>query len=427
MRRFLLIRLLAWLPFACLPVVAQQAPIPTATALSGEPFFVKKSWPIGGSGNWDYLTMDPVARRLYIAHDHAVQVVDVDSGSVVGAVQGFREAHAIALDDENTKGYVSDGPASAIKVFDRQTLSVENTIPVGCSPRSIAYELASKLVFAVCGADVLPPRPTHSGERPEQPQAFGFSHVIVIDTSDKDQVLADLSVPGDLRVVAADGDGHVYITAGESQVPMSHNRSFLNLNRTIPSRIIVLESSTLVNAAHRWLSEREKQVSDGPARFVLGADSGNDSLARFLQLPPDCSIPQGLAVDGKISRLFAACGGQKLLVLDPSNGHTVTTLTTGPGDDVIGYDPEHELIYSANGGGYGSLTIIQQDANTDSYAVIQNLPTLARARTLAVDPSTGAVYLVTDLRGVDLTKMGGIGTLHFDPIQGSFQMLVVGH
>ena len=89
--------------------------------------------------------------------------------------------------------------------------------------------------------------------------------------------------------------------------------------------------------------------------------------------------------------------------------------------------PDRGLIYSANGGGYGSLTIIQQDANTDSYAVIQNLPTLARARTLAVDPSSGVVYLVTDLRGVDLTKMGGIGTLHFDPIQGSFQVIVVGH
>jgi DNA-binding beta-propeller fold protein YncE len=424
LRRFLPICLLA-----CLPVAAQQAPIPTATALSGNPFYVKKSWPIGGSGNWDYLTMDPVARRLYIAHGQGVQVVDVDSGSVVGEVQGFREAHAIALDDVNTNGYVSDGPASAVRVFDRQSLRIENTIPVGCSPRSIVYEPASKLVFAVCGADAVPPRTTRPCERPELPQVFGYSHVIVIDTSDKDQILADLTVPGDLRVVAADGRGHVYITAGESQVPVSRNRTPFNVNRTIaiPPRIVILESSTLINAAHRWFSEQQKQESDAPARFELDADSSSTSLAQFLQLPSDCSSPQGLAVDGKISRLFAACGGQKLLVLDPSNGHTVTTLTTGPGEDVIGYDPERELIYSANGGGYGSLTIIQQDANTDSYAVVQNLSTLARARTLAVDPSTGAVYLVTDLRGVDITKMGGIGTLHFDPIQGSFQVLVVGH
>jgi DNA-binding beta-propeller fold protein YncE len=411
----------------CLPVAAQQAPIPAPTQLPSNPFFVKKSWPIGGSGNWDYITLDPAARRLYIAHDHAVQVVDVDSGSVVGEVQGFREAHAIALDDENTKAYVSDGPVSAIKVFDRQSLKVENNIPVGCSPRSIVYEPAAKLVFAVCGAEVQPPRSTHPSERPEQPQVFGFSHVIAIDTSDKDQVLADLSVPGDLRVVAADGSGQVYITAGASQVPMSRNGSAPNLNRTIPSRIIVLESSTLVNAAHRWFSEQQKQESDGPARFVLDADYSNDALAQFLQLPPECLSPQGLVVDHKNSRLFAACDGQKLLVLDAVHGHTVAALTTGPGDDVIGYDPEHELIYSANGGGYGSLTIIQQDANTDSYAVVQNLPTLERARTLAVDSSSGSVYLVTDLHGVDLTKSGGIGTLHSDPVQGSFQVLVVGH
>jgi DNA-binding beta-propeller fold protein YncE len=419
--------MLACLPLACLPAAAQQAPIPAPTQLTSNPFFVRKSWPIGGSGNWDYLTLDPVARRLYIAHGQVVQVVDVDSGSVAGEITGFREAHAIALDDVNTNGYVSDGPASAVKVFARQSLRVENTIPVGCSPRSIAYEPASKLVFAVCGAEVLPPRPTHPGERPEQPQVFGFSHVIVIDTSDKDQVLADLTAAGDLRVVVADSSGHVYITAGESQVPVNRNGSNFNVNRTIPSRIVVLDSSTLINTAHRWFSEQQKQESDGPARFVLDTDSGSSSLAQFLQLPSDCSSPQGLAVDSKISRLFAACGGQKLLVLDPSNGRTITTLTTGPGEDVIGYDPEHELIYSANGGGYGSLTIIQQDANTDSYAVIQNLPTLARARTLAVDPSTGNVYLVTDLHGVDLTKAGGIGTLHSVPVQGSFQVIVVGH
>src|SRR5580704_10243520 len=172
MRKLRPFYLLACLLPACLPVAAQQAPIPAPTQLPTDPFFIKKSWPIGGSGNWDYMTLDPAARRLYIAHDHVVQVVDVDSGSVVGEVQGFREAHAIALDDENTKAYVSDGPASAIKVFDRQSLKVENTIPVGCSPRSIVYEPAAKLVFAICGADVAPPRPAHPGEQPEQPQVF---------------------------------------------------------------------------------------------------------------------------------------------------------------------------------------------------------------------------------------------------------------
>jgi hypothetical protein len=94
---------------------------------------------------------------------------------------------------------------------------------------------------------------------------------------------------------------------------------------------------------------------------------------------------------------------------------------------VVGYDPDRNLIFSANGTGYGSLTIIQQDPNTDSYAVVQNLATSARARTLAVDPSTGLVYLVTDDMGLDLTPRGGFTTIKPTPVEGSFQVLVVGH
>ena len=151
------------------------------------------------------------------------------------------------------------------------------------------------------------------------------------------------------------------------------------------------------------------------------------SLGRSLPLTNDCSDPQGLAVDSAHRRLFAACGGRQLAVLDSDTGNPIASLVTGPGDDVIGYDPDRELIFVANGAGYGSLTIIRQDATTDSYAVIQNLPTLARARTLAVDPSTGNVYLVTDYLGADLTQTSGFGTVKSVPIQGSFQVLMVGH
>jgi DNA-binding beta-propeller fold protein YncE len=104
----------------------------------------------------------------------------------------------------------------------------------------------------------------------------------------------------------------------------------------------------------------------------------------------------------------------------------VTSLPTGPDAESIGYDPDHGLIYTANAGAGGTLTIIHQDI-TDTYAVIQNLPTLLRARTLAVNPLTGMVYLVTDLLEMDLTKPGGIGTLKATPTKGSFQVLVVGN
>jgi len=54
------------------------------------------------------------------------------------------------------------------------------------------------------------------------------------------------------------------------------------------------------------------------------------------------------------------------------------------GTDAVGFDPGRGLIYIANGGANGSLTVIRQDV-TDTYAVIQDLPTRQRARTLAVN------------------------------------------
>jgi DNA-binding beta-propeller fold protein YncE len=116
----------------------------------------------------------------------------------------------------------------------------------------------------------------------------------------------------------------------------------------------------------------------------------------------------------------------KLDVLNAENGSQVATLSVGAGTDSIGYDPNRGLIYAANGGADGSLTVIHQGV-TDSYAVIQTLPTRQRARTLAVNPDTGLVYLVTDLLGVKLSQSGGIGGLTTDPVEGSFEVLVVGN
>jgi DNA-binding beta-propeller fold protein YncE len=403
MRRLLPICLLA-----CLPIAAQQAPIPTATALSGSPFFVKKSWPIGGGGSWDYLTMDAAARRLYIAHGHAVQVVDVDSGSVVGEIPGFRDAHAIALDDTGQYAYVSDGPAHAVTVLDTGALRAKVTIAIDCSPRYIVFEPRSKLVFAFCPPSLPATGQPQSGQRPSPPNNPGSSHIVAIDT-DKNLVLADIALNGDFHIAQPDGYGSIYATVAQ------------------PPWIAKLDAVGIDAEAQRRREASPKPGPGGPVLFDWSKEGSSRGLLQNIPLHSSCSDPQGLAVDGKNQRLFIACQNQGVQVLNAKTGELVASLTTGPGDDVIGYDPERELIYSANGGGYGSLTIIQQDANTDSYAAIQNLPTLARARTLAVDPSTGAVYLVTDLHGVDLTKAGGIGTLHFDPIPGSFQVLIVGH
>lgn len=423
----------------CCPLAAQE--IPRATALPGDPFFIKKTWVIGGGANWDSLTIDSKAQRLYIAHGSVVEVVDIDSGERIGQIAGFREAHTVALDDTGAFAYVSDGKADAVVIVDMRRLDIDSTIPIYCSPRSVAFEPASRLVFAICGASAAAPaasrqpvrlraggssRPAHPVDEQAQADLSGISHIVAIDTDSKAPI-ADIAIAGDFRFAQPDGDGQVYISVGGA------HRTWLENGRVaredFPQRIARLDGPAIVTNVHRQLDAQSRAITPAkdPVHLDWNHNANPGSGLDFIRLSANCANPQGLAVDHKHVRLFLACDDQRLLVLNAGTGESIASLTTGPGDDVIGYDRERGLVFVANGSGYGSLTIIQQDGNTDSYEVIQNLPTRERARTLAVDSSTGEVYLVTDYYGVDLTKPGGIGTMTDTPILGSFHVLVVGH
>jgi hypothetical protein len=55
--------------------------IPATPGASG--YHVLKTIPISGTEGWDYVTMDSAARLLYIGRGNHIDVVNVDSGTVV--------------------------------------------------------------------------------------------------------------------------------------------------------------------------------------------------------------------------------------------------------------------------------------------------------------------------------------------------------
>jgi DNA-binding beta-propeller fold protein YncE len=420
-------RALALLPLACATLAAQ---IPPPDALPDHPFFIKKSWIIGGRGNWDYLTLDPAAGRLYIAHAAEVQVVDVETGNLAGAVKGMREAHSIALDSTGEFGYVSDGVAGDVKVFDRRTFEVVASIPTAPAPRAIALDAGSNLLVAICAVPNPGDRPASPDRRTGRPPQRGGpsgsagsegpkSVITVIDTESRME-LAEIMVTGKLSFAQADGNGEVYIAAeGRNAVAR------LDVEELGPELRRPRGSGEAPAGSSARPENRQLQLLDW--RDSAHPPAGTMHI-RFFPLGSGCREPRALAVDRKDNRVFAACGNMTMAVLDANTGNTVTTLPTGPGADAVGYDPDRSLIFTANGGAQGSLTVIRQDV-TESYAVIQTLPTRQQARTLAVNSSTGQVYLVTV---IDVAKLGappvnGIGTLKMAPQDSSFQVLVVGN
>jgi YVTN family beta-propeller protein len=144
----------------------------------------------------------------------------------------------------------------------------------------------------------------------------------------------------------------------------------------------------------------EFSVSDGKGRMYVN----NEDKSEIVEFDPQalkethrwkltgCESPSGLAMDRKNRRLFAGCDNKKMAVMNADTGAVITTLAIGAGVDANAFDPETMLAFSSNG--EGNLTVVHEDS-PDKFTVVETVPTEKGARTMALDPETHKVYLVT--------------------------------
>jgi len=135
----------------------------------------------------------------------------------------------------------------------------------------------------------------------------------------------------------------------------------------------------------------------------------------------------GLALDAKNHILFATCRNpQNMVILNAKDGKIITTIPIGPNTDGAAFNPKTMEAFSSNGGD-GTLTIVKENSPT-SFVLEQNLQTKVGARTMALDPKTNQIYLVTADFGppppasAENKGRGGRGAL----LPDSFSILVVG-
>jgi len=97
----------------------------------------------------------------------------------------------------------------------------------------------------------------------------------------------------------------------------------------------------------------------------------------------------GLAIDNETHRLFAVCGNKLMVVLDATDGHVVANLPIGDGCDGVKFDPGMKRAISSNGD--GTMTVVQE-VDKDHFKVLENITTMAGARTLAIDTKSHHIY-----------------------------------
>jgi hypothetical protein len=115
------------------------------------PYTLTKTIEIGGEGGWDYLSVDSVARRLYVSHASKVVVVDLDKEAVAGEIGPTPGVHGIAVAPEFGKAFVSNGQESKAAVVDLGTLQIASKVDTGANPDCILFEPQHKQVYAFNG------------------------------------------------------------------------------------------------------------------------------------------------------------------------------------------------------------------------------------------------------------------------------------
>src|SRR5258708_1211261 len=142
----------------------------------------------GGREYFDYVTFDPVGRRVYLSHGTEFKVLDGDSYADLGSVTGLKRDHGVAIVTELNRGFISDGAAGEVVIFDLKTLKTIGRVKADTDADSILYDPASKRVFVFNGD---PPTCT------------------AIDPA-KGTVGGNVAVGGGPEQAVADGNGMIY-------------------------------------------------------------------------------------------------------------------------------------------------------------------------------------------------------------------------
>ncbi|HEY0746282.1 MAG TPA: hypothetical protein VGD63_06245 [Steroidobacteraceae bacterium] len=176
----------------------------TALAIADGPgYHLIKKIPLGaapGGGEYfDYVTVDSAARRVYLSHGTEVKVLDADSFEVVGTISGLKRCHGVVVLADLGKGFITDGEAGQVTVFNLGTLKITGAIETSPDTDSIIFDPASKLIFTFNGdsknATVIDPvketvvKVIDMGGSPEYPVADGRG-TIYDDNEEKNDVVA---------------------------------------------------------------------------------------------------------------------------------------------------------------------------------------------------------------------------------------------
>jgi DNA-binding beta-propeller fold protein YncE len=302
-----------------------------ATALAADGYQVTKKIPIPGQGSWDYLAVDESARRVYVSHGTQVEVLDADSGAIVGKIPDTPGVHGIAIAADLGRGFISDGQAAKVTIFDLKTLRTIGQVPTGQKPDAIIFDPASSRIFAFNG---------------------GSNSATVIEAADG-KVAGTIDLGGGPEFAVADGKGYVYDNLEDESLVLKINSKTLKVEQRWPTAPCASPSSMAMDRPNRrlFLGCRSKVMA------VMNADSG-----QVITTLPIGDHVDATAFDADSRLIFNSNGEGTISVVhqDSSDKYSVVgTVKTLPRAKTMALDPKtHQLFLSTAESGQFEVLVV---------------------------------------------------------------------
>jgi YVTN family beta-propeller protein len=239
--------------------------------------------------------------------------------------------HGIAIAPELGRGFVSNGQASTVTIFDLKTLKPIADVPTGQKPDAIIYDPATSRVFAFNG---------------------GSNSATAIDAA-TGKVAGTVDLGGGPEFAAADGRGFVFDNLEDEGLVVKINSRDLKVEQRWPTAPCKAPSSMAIDRTNRrlFLGCRSKVMA------VMNADTG-----QVITTVPIGDHVDASAYDEETKLIFNSNGEGTVTVIrqgSPDTYSVVETVKTLPKAKTMALDPKtHQLFLSAAENGQFEVLVL---------------------------------------------------------------------
>lgn len=275
-------------------------------------------YPIPGVGGFDYVTLDSSARRLYVSHATQVEVLDADSGKVVGTIPDTPGVHGVAIAPALNHGFTSNGREDKVSMFDPSTLKLIKKIDVGKGPDGIYYDDRTKRVFT---------------------NNHGSHDISAIDAR-TGEVVGTVKAGGDGEQAIIGADGLIYVNSEDTAEVVVFDPKSLEVKKRFPINVAKTPTGLAYDAKSNRLFIG---CRNEPKMVVMNAANG-----KVIN-----SFPIGKGVDyagfdPQARLIFFSCGEGTLSIYHEKSAddyEDAGSVKTQPSAKTMAFDPKTKKIF----------------------------------------------------------------------------------